>query len=159
MANMCINFLTITGDDLTKIREELKKANESNQSWLPEALEGRDSMRWLHDIYIVNDYDDLIEIQCETKWAPPTEELEAIGKLFSVNIANLYEELGSAVYGFSKFSVETMETTDTWLDEEELDRVVFDEETGVYLFDGEFCESRDEAYEQILQEKLKLQNT
>jgi hypothetical protein len=51
-----------------------------------------------------------------------------------------------------------METTDTWLDEEELDRVVCDEETGVYLFDGEFCESRDEAYEQILQDKLKLQN-
>jgi hypothetical protein len=158
MANMCSNFITITGDDLTKIREELKKANESNKSWLPEALEGRDSMRWLFEIYIVNDYEDSLEIQCETKWAPPTEELEAIGKLFNVNITNLYEELGSAVYGFSKFSVETMETTDTWLDEEELDRVVCDEETGVYLFDGEFCESRDEAYEQILQDKLKLQN-
>lgn len=157
MANMCVNFITITGKDLTKIREQLKLASKSNQSWLPEALEGRDSMRWLFDIYIVNDYEDSLEIQCETKWAPPTEELEAIGKLFSVNIANLYEELGSAVYGFSKFSVETMKTTDTWLDEEELDRVVFDEETGLYLFDGEFCECEAEAYEQILQEKLKLQ--
>lgn len=157
MANMCVNFITITGDDLTKIREQLKLASESNKSWLPEALEGRDSMRWLFDIYIVNDYEDSLEIQCETKWAPPTEELEAIGKLFSVNIANFYQE-GNALYGFSKFRVETMETTDTWLDEEELDRVVCDEETGMYLFDGEFCESMDEAYEQILQDKLKLQN-
>lgn len=156
---MCVNFITITGDDLTKIREELRLASESNKSWLPEALEGRDSMRWLFDIYIVNDYEDSLDIQCETKWAPPTEELEAIGKLFSVNIANLYEELGSAVYGFSKFSVETMETTNTYLDEEELGRVVFDQETGEYLFDGEFCESRDEVYEQMLEEKLKLQNT
>jgi hypothetical protein len=28
MADMCVNFITITGDDLTKIREELKKAPE-----------------------------------------------------------------------------------------------------------------------------------
>ena len=158
MANMCVNFITITGDDLTKIREELKKANESNQSWLPETLEGRDSMRWLFDLCIVNDYDDLIEIQCETKWAEPTEELEAIGKLFNVNITNLYEEPGSSVYGRSHFDLETMTTTNVCLDEEEMGRVTIDEETGVYLFDGEFCESRDEVYEQILQEKLKLQN-
>ena len=155
MANMCVNFITITGGDLTKIREQLKLASKSNQSWLPEALEGRDSMRWLFDIYIVNDYEDSLEIQCETKWAPPTEELEAIGKLFSVNISNLYEELGSDVYGFSYFNLETMTTTDVCLDEEEKGRVTIDEETGVYLFDGEFCESRDEVYEQLLQEKIK----
>lgn len=152
---MCINFLTITGEDLTKIREQLKLASESNQSWLPEGIEGRDSMRWMFDIYIVNDYDDLIEVQCETKWSQLDEELAAIGKVFKVNISNLYEELSSDVYGFSYFNLETMTTTDVYLDEEELGRVVVDEETGVYLFDGEFCESRDEVYEQLLQDKIK----
>ena len=155
MANMCINFITITGDDLTKIREELKKANESNKSWLPEGLEGRDNMRWLFDLYIVNDYEDSIEIQCETKWAQPTEELEAIGKLFNVNITNLYEELGSSVYGLSEFSIETMETTDTHLDEDDFKRVVVDYDTGECLLDGEFCECEAEALEQILGEKIK----
>ncbi len=155
MANMCINFITITGDDLTKIREELKKANESNRSWLPEGLEGRDNMRWLFDLYIVNDYEDLIEAQCETKWSQPTEELEAIGKLFKVNITNLYEELSSCVYGFSEFNAETMETTETYLDEEDFERVVVDEDTNDCLLDGEFCECEAEALEQILEEKLK----
>jgi hypothetical protein len=157
MANMCINFLTITGEDLTKIREELKKANESNQSWLPETLEGRDSMRWLFDLCIVNDYEDNMEVQCETKWAEPTEELEAIGKLFNVNITNLYEEPGSFVYGRSHFDLKTMETTDVYLDEEDFKRVVVDEDTWTCLLDGEFCECEAEAYEQILQDKLKLQ--
>ena len=155
MANMCVNFITITGDDLTKIREELRKASESNKSWLPEELEGRDSMRWLFDLYIVNDYEDSMEVQCETKWAPPTEELEAIGKLYNVNITNLYEELGSCVYGFSKFSIETMETVDACLDEEDFKRVVVDYVDNYCLLDGEFCECEAEALEQILEEKLK----
>lgn len=155
---MCVNFITITGGDLTKIREELKKASESNKSWLPEALEGRDSMRWLFDIYIVNDYEDNMEVQCETKWAEPTEELEAIGKLFNVNITNLYEEPSSSVYGRSHFDLETMETTDVRLDEDDFKRVVVDEDTYACTLDGEFCECEAEAYEQILQEKLKLQN-
>lgn len=151
---MCVNFITITGGDLTKIREELKKASESNQSWLPEALEGRDKMRWLFDICIVNDYEDNMEVQCETKWAEPTEELEAIGKLFNVNITNLYEEPGSSVYGRSHFDLETMETTDVRLDEDDFKRVVVDEDTYACTLDGKFCECEAEAYEQILREKL-----
>lgn len=156
MANMCINFITITGDDLTKIREELEKANSSNKSWLPEGLEGRDNMRWLFDLTIVNDFGDLIEIQCETKWAPPTEELEAIGKMFKVNVTNLYEE-GNSVHGRSHFSIEDMETTDICLDDEDFARVVVDYDTGVCLLDGEFCECEAEALEKILEEKISRQ--
>jgi hypothetical protein len=155
MANMCINFLTITGEDLTKIREQLKLASKSNQSWLPEGLEGRDNMRWMFDIYIVNDYEDLIEVQCETKWAQLDKELKAIGKIFNVNISNQYEELSSNLYGYSYFDIETMTTTDICLDEEDLGRVVDDEESGFYLLDGEFCENRDEAYDVMLQNKIE----
>jgi hypothetical protein len=114
-------------------------------------------MRWLFDLYIVNDYEDSIEVQCETKWSQPTEELEAIGKLFKVNIANLYEELGSYEYGQSEFRIDTMQTVIICLDEEDLERVTIDEETGEYMLGGEPCESILEAYYEMLQEKINKQ--
>jgi hypothetical protein len=152
MANMCSNYITITGDDLTKIRELLEKAKQDADGWLPDGMEGG----WLFGIYMYANEDDLIIFECESKWSPPTEELEAIGKLCKVNITNQYEELGSYEYGQSDFRIDTMQTVITCLDEEDIQRVT--EYEDLYKFNDEIYESRYDAYEQMLQEKIKKQN-
>jgi hypothetical protein len=159
MANMCVNFITITGDDLTKVKELLSEAEQAREGWLPEEILNQENIgRYLFDVSIHEEGDDYINVYCETKWSPPTEELEAIGKLFKVNVTNLYEELGEPLYGTSTFSIETMETTDVFLDKEELGRVTIDEETGEYMLGGEPCESILEAYDEMLQEKIEKQD-
>lgn len=150
---MCSNHITITGDDLTNIRKAFEQAEAATQGWLPEGMEGR----WLFGVNFLGDDINEIIIQCETKWAPPTEELEAIGKMFNVNIANEYEEMGSHEYGKSDFRIKTMATTIVCLDEDDFARVV--EHEDLYMFDGKIIESRYDAYDQMLREKLKLQNT
>ena len=150
MAHMCSNYITISGDDLTKIREQLEQAEEV-ESWLPDGMEGR----WLFDVVILGDTEKVITVQCETKWAPPTEELEAIGKLCNVNITNHYEELGSYEYGISEFLIDTMQTTIICLDEDDIKRVT--EYEDLYKFNDKIYESRYDAYDEMLQEKFENQ--
>jgi hypothetical protein len=154
MANMCSNFITITGDDLIKIRELLSEAEQATQGWLPdEILKLEDLSRYLFDVSIHYEGDDHINVYCETKWAPPTEELDSIGKIFNVNITNLYEEMGSGEYGFSYFKIETMKTENIFLEEEDFDRVS-ESEDGFATLDGNPICGIFDAYERILAEKV-----
>jgi hypothetical protein len=155
MANMCSNYITITGDDLTKIRELLEQAEEATEGWLPEEIV-LEVCSWLFDVVILGDTEKVITAQCETRWSPPTEELEAIGKLCNVNITNHYEELGSYEYGISEFRIDTMQTTTTCLDEDDIKRVT--EYEDLYKFNDEIYESRYDAYDEMLQEKISKQS-
>jgi hypothetical protein len=155
---MCSNYITFRGDDLTKIRKLVNEAEASQTGWLPEEINPDDGMnRYLFDVSIVEDIDDFICIQCETKWAPAIDELEAIGKLCKVSVTNLYEEMGSYEYGRSSFCIETMETTIVYLEEEDFDRVVEGGDDFCTLDGKPICGVFD-AYERILEEKIDKQS-
>jgi hypothetical protein len=154
MANMCSNHITFTGDDLTKIKELLSEAEQAREGWLPEEILNQENIgRYLFDVSIHEEGDDYINVYCETKWSPPTEELHAIAMLAKVNLTNLYEELGSSEYGFSYFKIETMKTENIFLEEEDFDRVG-ESEDGYATLDGEPICGIFDAYERILAEKV-----
>ena len=149
---MCSNHVTITGNDLTKIREMLEEAEQDTDGSASEATEGK----WPFDVCILGDEENEITVQFESRWAPPTEELEAIGKLCNVNITNHYEELGSYEYGISEFRIDTMQTTIICLDEDDIKRVT--EYEDLYKFNDKIYESRYDAFDEMLQEKIDKQD-
>jgi hypothetical protein len=160
MANHCYNSITFHGKDLGKIKEMIAEAIETNdtkhEGWLPETLD-KDKLDYVHylfDVEIVWEVEDEIQISCWTKWAPPMFELEHIGKESGVSCTCYYEELGMGLFGKSFYDVESNYTTDIFLDDEEINRVQYDEENDCYILDGEVIESDSEAYHLMLEEKL-----
>jgi hypothetical protein len=160
MANHCINGISFYGKDLTKIKEMIADAivvNET-QGWLPESIDVSklDYSHYLFDIEISDDSKSNLSINCWTKWSPPIEELEYICREAKVSCTCWYEESGMGLYGQSEYCFETDKTTDVYLEDKDMDRVTYDEENDVYLWDGDVCDSESEAYQEMLDEKLKL---
>lgn len=155
MANHCYNWITFKGNDVSKIKEMMLEAIEVNkeQGWLPKEVEGGFS-RYLFDVYINDDCPDFLSVQCWTKWSPPLDELVIICKLAGVSCVCNYEECGMMIYGEFEYLVDEDISVDTYLDEKDFDRVVYDEENDVYLFDGKVVDSDTTAYQEMLDEKL-----
>lgn len=161
MANHCYNGISFYGKDLTKIKSMLAEAVEVNKTyvgWLPKSIDVSklDYAHYLFDIEINGETKDSISIACWTKWSPPIEELEYICREAKVNCTCWYEESGMELYGEANYNLETDCTTDVRLTDEEVNRVQYDEENDVYLWDGKPIESDSEAYQEMLDEKLKL---
>jgi len=155
MANYCFNTITFTGDDLSLIRgviEQIKVEEEKGLGWIPEGFSG-DYHHYLFDV-CAEDYGTEIVFTCQTKWAPPIEELVFLCKDANIDIELQYEESGNLLYGVYYYSHKTKETTNVCLEDEDFVRVVYDDETNTCTFDGKEFESECEAYEQMLQEKL-----
>lgn len=157
MENHCYNTITFKGKDLTKIRQMIADAIKTNetQGWLPQSSqENRDLSRYLFDVYVSDDLDDLITITCWTKSSPPLEELEFICKEAQVSGSCWYDECGCMLFGEFSYDVETDISNCIALTDEDFDRVVYDKENDVYLFDGKVVDSDYTAYQEMLDEKL-----
>ena len=158
MANHCYNGISFYGKDLTKIKEMIADAivvNET-QGWLPESIDVSklSYAHYLFDIEINGETKDSISLNCWTKWSPPIEELEFICREAQVSCTCWYEESGMAIYGQSEYCLETNYTSDVYLDDEETNRVTYDEDKDQYFLDGEPIESDTIAYQEMLDEKL-----
>src|SRR5690348_7475194 len=95
MANWCYNNLTILSDEQGKMMAWFKQVSEASQreGQLPSFLKGTDYR------FIFNIVDDPDNITFESKWAPPVEEMCAMGKKFKCSFQMFYEESGMGVYG------------------------------------------------------------
>jgi len=156
MANICTNTITFSGEDLSPIRnliQEIQEAEENNVGWLPEGYKGEYG-HYLFDVDIT-DHDDEIVISCWTKWSPPIEEMMYLCKQTNVNVNIHYEEMGMGLYGVCGYNSSKDEFEDVCLDDDDINRIQYDEENDTYTLDGNPIESDYEEYENMLIEKLK----
>jgi hypothetical protein len=156
MANICTNTITFSGEDLSPIRnliQEIQEAEENNVGWLPEGYKG-DYYHYLFDVDIT-DYDEEIVISCWTKWSPPIYEMAYLCKQTNVNVNIHYEEMGMGLYGVCYYNSIDDEFEDICLDDDDINRIEYDEENDTYTLDGEPIESDYEEYENMLIEKIK----
>jgi len=159
MANICTNTITFSGEDLSPIRnliQEIQEAEENNVGWLPEGYKGEYG-HYLFDVDIT-DHDDEIVISCWTKWSPPIEEMMYLCKQTNVNVNIHYEEMGMGLYGVCGYNSSKDEFEDVCLDDDDINRIQYDEENDTYTLDGEPIQSDFEEYENMLIDKLKQLN-
>ena len=160
MANNCNCSITFRGNDMGKIKTMIAEAIEVNntkyEGWLPNTMDksNLDYEHYLFDVEIISETEDELQIQCWTKWSPPTKELEQICSEANVSCTCWYDEPGMGIYGQSFYDVSTGYTTDISLDETELGRVIYDDETEQYLYDGKPIESDYVAYLEMLDDKI-----
>jgi hypothetical protein len=69
----------------------------------------------------------------------------------------LYDEMGMGMYGITYYDSTTETLNDTSLNDDDFERVTYDEESDEYLLDGEYIESQSEGYYDILMEKVNKQ--
>jgi len=158
MANHCFNGISFYGKNLTKIKKLIREAIEVNinHGWLPDFIDAN-KLRYAHylfDVEIISESKESIGINCWTKWSPPIEELELLCRQLKVNCTCSYEESGMGIYGQSEYNFETDTTTDVYLDDDDTNRVQYDEENDCYLWDGKIVDSDIVAYQEMLDDKL-----
>jgi hypothetical protein len=163
MANNCYNWIQMYGDNLTdanKMIEEAMKVNRQGYGWLPSDREFN-HLSYVHFFFSIEDYDkgdNPSRFMCWTKWSPPIEELKIISTMHpNVKFYMQWEECGMELYGRCVIKdgviLHRIDLTD-----EEVNRVQYDEDSGMYLFtkdDGtiEYCESDTVIYEELLDDK------
>lgn len=149
MANTCINYLELTEGNKKKFSKMLidLMPESDKEGQLPEIVTKRE--RFLFDI----DGDNGL-FSFWTKWAPPIDEMEEMGKKLKTSFTLSYEELGCGIFGKYFYNHKEDEGFDVCLDDSEIDQVVEDEESGVYSLRGEIYESQGEALEVLLNEKI-----
>lgn len=156
MANICTNTITFSGEDLSPIRnlfDEIKQENTDGYGWLPKGYDGGYS-HYLFDVDVTDHVDEII-IDCWTKWAPPIEEMMYLCKNTDIHVNIHYEEMGMGLYGKFYYDSKTNEFEDVCLDDDDINRIQYDEENDIYTLDGNPIESDYEEYENMLIEKLK----
>jgi hypothetical protein len=158
MANICCNTITFSGDDLSPIRnliDEIKEENDGGYGWLPDGLNSPNA----HCLFDVDVYDNGHEVRfdCWSKWSPPTEEILHMVKGTKISFSLLYDEMGMGMYGITYYDSTTETLNDTSLNDDDFERVTYDEESDEYLLDGEYIESQSEGYYDILMEKVNKQ--
>jgi hypothetical protein len=145
MPNWCNNTVIFSGDkeNLNALNIALanaKKAEkEENQAQkihnLGDVVEG-----YFFDIYF-DRYDDHIILQYETRWSPNQEDLALLCKEYKVSAEHKYSESGIQIYGTTIYN-ESGEYTDEQVNQEFLDLIEYDDESSVYIYNGEIwdCE-------------------
>jgi hypothetical protein len=150
MPNWCYNHVTFSGDkeNLNALNKALTNAEKAEQEEkqaqkihsLDEVKEG-----YFFDIYH-EQHDDHITLQYETRWSPNQEDLALLCKEYKVSAEHEYSESGMQIYGTATYDA-SGEYTDEQVSQEFLDLIEYDDESGMYLYEGEYWESEDDLIE------------
>lgn len=150
MPNWCFNAVTFSGDkenlnalnialtNAEKLERETREAQKIHS--FGEVVEG-----YFFDIYH-EQYDDYITLQYETRWSPNIEDLALLCKEYKVSAEHEYSESGMQIYGTTIYD-ESGEYTDEQVHQEFLDLIEYDDESGMYLYEGEYWDSEDDLIE------------
>ena len=85
------------------------------------------------------------------------EIIQKIAEHYEVNFTHDYEEMGNLVYGRATFYDKLL--TDVYLEDVDFEQYEFDEENETYHFEGNDYESDYEILENLLERKIKIQET
>lgn len=166
MANNCMNWISVSGADISVVKEFMNQATDRNKEgygWLPEDIVGKmiEENKYVHYLFDVNVSgvsDNFMYIDCWTKWSPPIEELLLISSMTQgVRYEMSWEESGMQLYGrcviLDGVVVHMVELT-----EEECGQVQYDDDSDRYIWrkpDGttEIIDGDSQAYEEMLDAK------
>lgn len=150
MPNWCFNYVIFSGDkeNLNALNIALTNAEKAEQEEkqgqkihsLGEVVEG-----YFFDIYF-EQHDDHITLQYETKWSPNIEDLALLCKEYKVSAEHEYSEPGMQIYGTATYDA-SGEYIDEQVKTEFLDLIEYDDESGMYLYQGEYWDSEDDLIE------------
>ena len=160
MANWCSNTVVFEGkpEAITAIQELFQSMKEKEEKieegQLPEFI-SKDNGGYFFNIYW-NEGDEG-QFQYETKWSPNMEIIQKIAEHYEVNFTQDYEEMGNLIYGRATFYDKLL--TDVYLEDVDFEQYEFDEENETYHFEGNDYESDYEILENLLERKIKIQET
>ena len=153
MANWCVNWVTVEGEEanVSSLMDEVSalsvKADVEDRGVRP-SDEG--NLRYMFFIYVNDGY----SFSFESKWSPANDSLQFLAKKYQVTIVNRYSELGCMVFGQWVGDGETEE--DVHLTKEEMELAVpGDEDGSYYTYEGEKYENEEEILNIILDNKIK----
>jgi hypothetical protein len=153
-----MNSIVFSGENLSAIRIVIDEMNEKKAQgigWIPRDYTSDNFYHYMFDIDATDNHYDIV-LNCWTKWTPPIDEILFLCSRIGVDFTMFYEELGMNVYGRCSFDSETNTFEDVHLTDEDFKRVVEDEDTFDFTFDGEPIECRYDAYELMLENKQTI---
>lgn len=150
MPNWCSNWITTDNQDVIEVFKKLEKRQK--ESGFGETLDWFGDDRYLFEI---NTYDSLVTF--ETKWSPALKTAEAIAKVLNTTIELSYDEPGMCIYGKAIFNPKG-EIVNYQLQGSDFDRIDWNEDTGLYTFEGEEYESDSEIKEILLEDLIDSRN-
>lgn len=152
MPNWCYNSVIFSGDkeNLNALAEAIKDAVQKEMSEkkaqkihsLSEVVEG-----YFFDIYS-EDYSDknYITLQYETRWSPNIDDVAELCREYKVSAMHDYSEPGMQVYGTVAYE-KSGEYTEEQIHQEFLDLIEYDDESGMYVYEGAYWECEDDLIE------------
>ena len=144
MSNWCFNLVTFNGDkeNLDKLTSALDKAKKAEQK-------EKDAQK-IHSLESVidglffeinSDYNsDYITLQYDTQWTPNLEDVSQLCKEYKVSAEHEYNEPGMQIYGTAVYK-ESGDYTDNPIEQEFLELIAFDDESGMYIYESEYWDS------------------
>jgi hypothetical protein len=153
MPNWCNNFLSFSGENAEtaiQLFEELsERCSKTGEGCVPSFIVPSEQLRYFFDVSV-----DEGAINFESKWDPPLQTLERIGKLLDVAWFLEYVEYGNGVYGKATFS-SLKGLADYPLDNADFEQYVYDEENDNYIYEGQEYECEDTILEILWDKKYK----
>jgi len=151
MPNWCSNWITTSNQDVIEVFKKLEKRQK--ESGFGETLDWFNDDRYLFEI---NTYYSVVTF--ETKWSPAFKTAESIAKVLNTRIELNYDEPGMAIYGKAVFSPEG-QVVNYQLQNSDFNRIDWDEDTGLYTFEGDEYESDSEIKEILLEDLIDSRNS
>lgn len=149
MANWCNNWVSLDGEpEKVKAFMDDVKALEKECIETDLGVHPCDDGEYMFEFYLDED-----SFSFSSKWSPANESLEFLAKKHSVEVVNRYEECAMGIYG--EWKNDGKVSTDIFLEDSDFDLFSEDDESGMYLFEGEWYECREEILEVILDRKIK----
>lgn len=158
MANMCSNFLFITGGEefnkkafIESFKEMKKKADKTNFYQFPTEIE--ETPENSHSLCDFNITEDQETISFLSRWSCPVELLRDLAKHYKISFKCDYDE-GAHYYGATFYYHETDSSKNISLNDKDLEQYQ-DNDDDTYSFRGEIWESDSEILDILLTEKIK----
>ena len=150
MANWCYNYVTCTGsaDDITKFKKTLSKGIEHINDF-KEATDLHVNIQdgYFFDIIINEEKETWIQFTYETKWSPNLLDLAEVCKAHNLEAAVHYNECGMQIYGKAVIDSEG-NIDDDQVPSEFMELIEYNEETGLYEYDGIEYETEGDIIEE-----------
>jgi len=155
MANICNNTLEFSGKEknMKSVYSLFKELKDQNRNGGAMPLFLNHTQGYFFDLYV----EDNCSIGYWTKWAPNEFVVKDIADKCKVNFELQYEELGNGLFGKFFYNHKTKTLEDFCLTDEEMNVVTCNDD-GNYYYKGEFIESPEDVYNELLKAKIKAVN-
>lgn len=150
MPNWCSNYVIFSGDkdNLNAFNKALTNAEKAEQEQKQgQKIHSLDEVKdgYFFDIYH-EQHDDHTTLLYETRWSPNIDDVAELCREYKVSAMHDYSEPGCQVYGTVAYD-KSGEYTEEQVHQEFLDLIEYDDESGMYVYEGQQWESEDDLIE------------